>query len=100
MVVSSFCSDSLVGGANSASRRFDMFERTWSVSGLSAALVVGLVLPVTAWAQDSKPEFPPFDQVSKDFERVISTADDSKALYTLHLNKKKNEMLAELPANF
>ncbi|MCI0675252.1 MAG: zinc-dependent metalloprotease [Phycisphaerales bacterium] len=77
-----------------------MLERNWSVSGLSAALVVGLILPAPARGQDSKPEFPPFDQVSKDFERVISTADDSKALYTLYLNKKKNEMLAGLPANF
>jgi len=44
-----------------------------------------------------KPEFPPFDQVSKDHEKVVSTADGQPSLYTLWVDRKRGQMLAELP---
>ncbi|MFO0874932.1 MAG: zinc-dependent metalloprotease [Phycisphaerales bacterium] len=47
-----------------------------------------------------KPEFPPFEQVSKDYEKVVSTADGQASLYDLYVNKQKGEMLAVLPARF
>jgi hypothetical protein len=47
-----------------------------------------------------KPDFAPFDQVIKDFEKVVSTADGQASLYDLYINKQKGEMLAVLPAKF
>lgn len=40
----------------------------------------------------------PFEKVSKDYERVVSTADSS--LYTLWTREKDGQVLAELPRNF
>ena len=37
--------------------------------------------------------------VSKDFEKVVSTADDN-SFYNLYLNKKTNDVLAELPRGY
>ena len=73
-----------------------------SLSGqmlLSVLVLAGTALG-QAEEEKKKPEFPPFDQVAKDFEKVVSTADGSKSLYTVYVNEKKNQMLAELPANF
>ena len=83
----------------------------WSLIALSTLAAGSLVIaqdkppaspdkPADEGGKKDKPEFPPFDQVSKDFERVISTADDAKSLWTVYVNKKKNKMLAELPAQF
>ncbi|MBX3356563.1 MAG: zinc-dependent metalloprotease [Phycisphaeraceae bacterium] len=48
-----------------------------------------------------KPEFPPFDQVIKGLEKVVSpSTDGTPSLYTLYIDKKKNRLLAELPAQF
>lgn len=48
-------------------------------------------------APGEKPEFPPFDQVVKGCEKVVSpTTDGSASLYTLYFDKKKNKLLAEL----
>lgn len=47
-----------------------------------------------------KQDFPPFDQVIKDYEKVVSTADGQASLYDLYINKQKGEMLAVLPAKF
>ena len=47
-----------------------------------------------------KPDFPPFEQVSKDYEKVVSTADGQASLYDIYVNKQKGEMLAVLPARF
>lgn len=43
-----------------------------------------------------KPEYPPFDQIVKGFEKVVSTADGAPSLYTLWIDRKKNRLLAEL----
>ncbi|HMN96636.1 MAG TPA: zinc-dependent metalloprotease [Phycisphaerales bacterium] len=48
----------------------------------------------------SRPDFPPFDQVIKDFEKVISTADGKEPLYDIYIDRKKNQMLAVLPQRF
>jgi len=44
-------------------------------------------------------EYKDWKDVSKGFEKVVSTA-DGNSLYTLYLNKKTNEMLAELPRGY
>ncbi len=70
------------------------------------ACLAALTAATCAWAQpgpeekDKKPEYPPFDQVVKDYEKVVSTADGSSSLYTIWINKKKNQMLAELNPQF
>jgi hypothetical protein len=46
-----------------------------------------------------QPDFPKFDDVSKDYKKVISTT-DGQNLYTLYKRDKDAQMLAELPANF
>lgn len=67
-------------------------------------VILSLLAATAALAQGApegpKPEFPPFEQVSKDFEKVVSTADGSSSLYTVYINRKKNQMLAELNPQF
>ncbi len=50
-------------------------------------------------APDKKKDFKPWKEVSKDFEQVTSTA-DGQSFYGLWVNKKTNQMLAELPRGF
>lgn len=49
--------------------------------------------------KENKPDFPSFEEVSKDFEKVVSTA-EGKSFYGLWQRKKDGQMLAELPAGF
>src|SRR4051812_25727026 len=46
------------------------------------------------------PEFPPFADVSKGFEKVVSTADGQSSLYTVWKREKDGQLLAELPRGF
>ncbi len=48
----------------------------------------------------SKSDFPDFKDVSEGFEKVISTADGSRSLYTIWTREKDGQMLAELPAGY
>ncbi len=83
-----------------------MRKRELSILGLVVMAVVGGALAGQDAPQESKkkekekPEFPPFKEVSKDYEKVVSTADGAKSLYTIWVHKKKNQMLAELPSSF
>ncbi|VAX40389.1 hypothetical protein MNBD_PLANCTO02-2417, partial [hydrothermal vent metagenome] len=47
-----------------------------------------------------KPEYPPYATVLKGFEKIVSTADGKKSLYTIWVRKKDNQMYAELPSSF
>ncbi len=49
--------------------------------------------------EKDKPDFPSFEEVAKDFEKVVSTAEGT-SLYGLWQRKKDGQMLAELPAGF
>ena len=51
-------------------------------------------------APNAPPEFPKFDEVAKDYTKVVSTSDGEPSLYTLHVRSKDGQMLAELPRNF
>lgn len=42
-------------------------------------------------------DLPPFEEVSKDYEKVVSVADGSQSLYNLYIDRKRNQLLAELP---
>ena len=50
--------------------------------------------------KEEKPDFPPFKEVSKDFEKVNSVADGQASLYTLYKRDKDERILAELPRSF
>lgn len=49
---------------------------------------------------DEKPDFPPFDEVTKDYEKVVSTVSGEGSLYTIYVRERDGQMLAELPRNF
>ncbi|MEE9295678.1 MAG: hypothetical protein V3W34_12045, partial [Phycisphaerae bacterium] len=53
-----------------------------------------------AAAQKKPKELPKFEDIAKDYEKVISTADGQASLYTVWIRKKDGQMLAELPGNF
>ena len=66
------------------------------MASVSAILVAAVaVLPA-----QSKPAFPSFEEVVKkgEYEKVVSTADGSKSLYTVWKREKDGQMLAELSA--
>src|SRR3972149_5712355 len=46
------------------------------------------------------PEFPPFAEVTKEHEKIVSTIDGKPSLYTLWIRKKDHQLLAELPPDF
>ncbi len=61
----------------------------------------------SSWTDETAPpdsltasDFPPFADVSKDFEKVVSTADDSESLYTLYRHPRDGRLLAELPRDY
>ncbi|MCA9293102.1 MAG: zinc-dependent metalloprotease [Phycisphaerales bacterium] len=49
---------------------------------------------------DKEEDFPPFDKVSKDYTKVVSTADGAESLYTVYVREKDGQVLIELPRNF
>lgn len=51
-------------------------------------------------APKPKPEFPPFDQVRKDYEKVISTADGQRSLLEIWTREKDGQMLAVIPSSY
>jgi len=48
----------------------------------------------------TKPKFPPFEEVTKGFEKVVTTTDSLPPLYTLWVDKKDGRVLAELPPDY
>ena len=86
-----------------------------SIAGTLLVIMTGTLfaLPPAASAQDdptiarpgggqsggSKPDFPKFDDVTKDYSKVISSADGNPGMYTLYRDKD-GDLLAELPRNF
>lgn len=53
-----------------------------------------------AEAGEKKPDFPKFQDVAKDFEKVVSTADGKESLFTIWTREKDGQMLAELPRGY
>lgn len=47
-----------------------------------------------------KPEFPPLDEVTKGYEKVVSTADGEASYYTVWTREKDGQILAALPSGF
>jgi hypothetical protein len=71
------------------------------VTAAALATVCGLAYSVPAHAQEKDaqadgPQFKPFSEVSKGYEKVVSTA-DGQSYYNLWIRKRDGGMLAELP---
>ena len=65
--------------------------------------VVALALSATSFSQTSfaqtRPEFPPFQDVAKGFRQIVSTASGS-SFYSLWVRGKDSQILAELPRGY
>ncbi len=71
--------------------------RAWAVT-VACGLAMGVV---PAYGQEGAPppEFPPFAQVSKGFEKVPNP-EGGDTLYGIWVDRKKGQMLAELPRGY
>ncbi|MHC5027401.1 MAG: zinc-dependent metalloprotease, partial [Planctomycetota bacterium] len=67
-------------------------------AGRTAALIAAVLAPASA--AFAAPDFPPFEEVSKGYEKVVSTADGKASLYGVYFDKKNNQLLAELPRGY
>lgn len=70
-------------------------------------LAVAFGTPAMSWGADDdsksekkKPDFPPHAEVLKGFDKVVSTADGKRSLYTIWTREKDGQMYAELPSSF
>ncbi len=79
-----------------------------SVRGMALAALALLAVTAVAAGQAAEvveaegagKQFPPFAKVSEGYERIVSRADGAKALYSIWINKKEHQMLAELGPGF
>jgi hypothetical protein len=79
----------------------------WAKVLLAAAVVSSCGVATSAFAQDKAekaepaepPQFKPFSEISKGYEKVVSTA-DGKSYYTLWTKAKDGGMIAELPSGW
>lgn len=69
-------------------------------AGMPAQLTLAQEPGKEGGEQKEKPEFPPFKDVAKDYEQVISTVDGKPSLYTLWKRDKDGQLLAELPRGY
>ncbi len=65
----------------------------------SAMLACLLVFSASVRAQ-SQPEFPSLEEVTKGYEKVVSTADGQQSFYTIWKRDKDGQMLAALPGGY
>src|SRR5687767_10448892 len=56
--------------------------------------------PPAAQPQPKPPEYPPYAEVIKEHEKVVSTMEGKPSMYTLWVRKKDNQVLAELPPDY
>ncbi len=61
---------------------------------VKTTLIVGCIATITTEATTAPKDF---DEVNEGFTRVVSTVDGQKPLFDLWINKKENQLLAELP---
>lgn len=56
--------------------------------------------PPGAPGEPKKDDFPPFKDVAKDYEKVVSVAGGAESLYGVWKREKDNQLLAELPRGY
>ena len=73
----------------------------WMRVALASAIcsAAALAAPGEPGKKPEKPDFPKWDEVSKKYTKVVSTADGT-SMFSLYRRDKDNQMLAELPRNF
>src|SRR4030042_1900273 len=78
-----------------------LFILAITINGLSS-FVAGAEKPADSKpaAEKPKPEFPPLDEVLKDYQKVVSTADGQRSLYEIWTREKDGQMLAALPSGY
>ncbi len=72
-------------------------RKGWLIACIVLVVMLG-VIPLQA--QDDKPDFPALDDVIKDYEQVISTADNKESLFTVWVREKDDQVLAALPRGY
>lgn len=79
-----------------------MTGRRNRTAGSAAWALAGMLLlhpAAMAGPDDDKPDFPPFDEVSKGYTKVVTTADEP-SFYNLWIREKDAQILAELPRGY
>ena len=61
---------------------------------------VAAKMKARAAEQKEKPDFPKFEDVAKDYAKVVSSVGAQRSLYTIWQRQKDAQLLAELPRNF
>jgi hypothetical protein len=56
--------------------------------------------PATSPASAPRSPYPPHTQVLAEYDKVVSTSDGQRSLYTLYKHRTEEKLLAELPASF
>jgi len=70
------------------------------VAGALMVCLSSAVMGAARPAPSKKPEFPPLNEVLKDYTKVVSTADGAASLYTVWTRAKDGQMLAALPSGW
>ena len=71
-----------------------------SVQAQAPASAKEMAAKAAAAARKARPEYPPFADVIKGYTKIVSTMDGKPSLYTIYVDKKKNQMLAQLPSGY
>ena len=71
-----------------------------AIAGIALDAFAGPPAPEPGGPAAKKPEYPPFDKVTEDLQKVISTADGAAPLYDLYRDKESGRLLAVLPSNY
>jgi hypothetical protein len=79
---------------------FSVKAKSTSLCIFVFTLIFSAVSPNSFAATSPAPEFPSFDKVAKGYQKVVSTADGHKSMYTIYKREKDGQMLAVLPAGF
>ncbi len=83
-------------------KRFLLMTLTLALASIFSltAVTAQEAAPAAPKPAPPKPDFPPHSQVLADFEKVVSTADGARSMYTLWTRKKDHQVYAELPSSF
>ncbi|MHC4494637.1 MAG: DUF5117 domain-containing protein, partial [Planctomycetota bacterium] len=83
---------------------YNIKSKTWNVLLVPAIAVIALSSIAAGAAAPPKPkprpEFPPANEVLKDYTKVISTADGQRSLFTIWIREKDGQMMATVPSSY
>ncbi|TKJ38047.1 MAG: hypothetical protein CEE38_04615 [Planctomycetes bacterium B3_Pla] len=83
---------------------YNIKSKTWNILLVPAIAVIALSSIAAGAAAPPKPkpkpEFPPANEVLKDYTKVVSTADGQRSLFTIWTREKDGQMMATLPSGY